>query len=48
MGPADGDPSWRHRQRHEIGVYQIFAEYPPACTSMSCFWILAMICSSSP
>lgn len=26
---ADGDPSWRHRQRHEIGVYQIFAEHPP-------------------
>ena len=26
---ADGDPCWRHRQRHEIGVYQIFAEHPP-------------------
>src|SRR5690348_1167881 len=26
---ADGDPGWRHRQRHEIGVYQIFAEHPP-------------------
>ncbi len=26
---ADGDPSWRHRQRHEIGVYQIFAKHPP-------------------
>lgn len=25
----EGDPSWRHRQRHEIGVYQIFAEHPP-------------------
>ena len=23
------DPSWRHRQRHEIGVYQIFAKNPP-------------------
>jgi aminoglycoside phosphotransferase (APT) family kinase protein len=23
------DPSWRHRQRHEITVYQIFAEHPP-------------------
>jgi aminoglycoside phosphotransferase (APT) family kinase protein len=27
--PADGDPSWRHRQRHEIGVYQVFARHPP-------------------
>ena len=26
---AEGDPSWRHRQRHEIGVYQIFARHPP-------------------
>jgi hypothetical protein len=26
---ADGDPGWRHRQRHEIGVYQIFAKHPP-------------------
>ena len=26
---ADGDPGWRHRQRHEIDVYQIFAEHPP-------------------
>jgi aminoglycoside phosphotransferase (APT) family kinase protein len=26
--PED-DPSWRHRQRHEIGVYQIFARHPP-------------------
>ncbi|HEY2309438.1 MAG TPA: aminoglycoside phosphotransferase family protein [Streptosporangiaceae bacterium] len=26
---ADGDPGWRHRQRHEIGVYKIFAEHPP-------------------
>jgi aminoglycoside phosphotransferase (APT) family kinase protein len=26
---ADGDPSWRHRQRHEIGVHQIFAKHPP-------------------
>jgi phosphotransferase family enzyme len=26
---ADGDPSWRHRQRHEIAVYQIFAKHPP-------------------
>ena len=26
---ADGDPGWRHRQRHEINVYQIFAEHPP-------------------
>jgi hypothetical protein len=26
---ADGDPSWRHRQRHEIGVYRIFARHPP-------------------
>jgi len=26
---ADGDPSWRHRQRHEIGVYRIFADHPP-------------------
>jgi aminoglycoside phosphotransferase (APT) family kinase protein len=25
----EGDPSWRHRQRHEIGVYQIFAQHPP-------------------
>jgi len=24
-----GDPSWRYRQRHEIGVYQIFARHPP-------------------
>ena len=23
------DPSWRHRQRHEIGVYQVFANNPP-------------------
>jgi aminoglycoside phosphotransferase (APT) family kinase protein len=23
------DPSWRHRQRHEIAVYQIFARHPP-------------------
>jgi aminoglycoside phosphotransferase (APT) family kinase protein len=23
------DPSWRHRQRHEIAVYQIFAKHPP-------------------
>jgi phosphotransferase family enzyme len=26
---ADGDPGWRHRQRHEIGVYQLFAKHPP-------------------
>jgi Phosphotransferase enzyme family len=26
---ADGDPGWRHRQRHEIGVYQIFDKHPP-------------------
>jgi aminoglycoside phosphotransferase (APT) family kinase protein len=25
----EGDPSWRHRQRHEIDVYQIFARHPP-------------------
>lgn len=25
----EGDPSWRHRQRHEIGVYQVFARHPP-------------------
>jgi len=25
----EGDPSWRHRQRHEIDVYQIFARNPP-------------------
>jgi len=25
----EGNPSWRHRQRHEIGVYQIFARHPP-------------------
>jgi hypothetical protein len=36
MGPRSDDPSWRHRQRHKIGVCQIFAEYPPPCTSMSC------------
>jgi hypothetical protein len=27
--PADADPLWRLRQRHEIGVYLIFAEHPP-------------------
>jgi hypothetical protein len=26
---ADADPQWRMRQRHEIGVYLIFAEHPP-------------------
>jgi hypothetical protein len=26
---AGTDPLWRLRQRHEIGVYLIFAEYPP-------------------
>jgi aminoglycoside phosphotransferase (APT) family kinase protein len=26
---ADTDPLWRLRQRHEIGVYLIFAEHPP-------------------
>lgn len=26
---ADADPLWRVRQRHEIGVYLIFAEHPP-------------------
>ena len=26
---ADGDPGWRHRQRHEIGVYQVFDKHPP-------------------
>jgi hypothetical protein len=26
---ADSDPGWRHRQRHEIGVYQIFARHHP-------------------
>src|SRR5215472_11924395 len=25
----EGDPSWRRRQRHEIGVYQLFARHPP-------------------
>ena len=25
----EGDPSWRHRQRHEIEVYQILARHPP-------------------
>ena len=25
----EGDPWWRHRQRHEIDVYQIFASHPP-------------------
>jgi aminoglycoside phosphotransferase (APT) family kinase protein len=25
----EGDPSWRHRQRHEINVYRIFARHPP-------------------
>ena len=25
----EGDPSWRHRQRHEIDVYRIFARHPP-------------------
>ena len=27
--PAEADPLWRLRQRHEIGVYLIFAEHPP-------------------
>ena len=26
---GDADPLWRLRQRHEIGVYRIFAEHPP-------------------
>jgi aminoglycoside phosphotransferase (APT) family kinase protein len=26
---VDADPLWRLRQRHEIGVYLIFAEHPP-------------------
>src|SRR5207245_2967229 len=26
---ADGDPGWRHRQRHETGGYQIFDKHPP-------------------
>jgi hypothetical protein len=25
----EGDPLWRHRQRHEIDVYQILARHPP-------------------
>ena len=25
----EGDPSWRHRQQHEIGVYRVFARHPP-------------------
>jgi aminoglycoside phosphotransferase (APT) family kinase protein len=24
-----GDPSWRHRHRHEIDIYRIFARHPP-------------------
>jgi aminoglycoside phosphotransferase (APT) family kinase protein len=26
---AEADPLWRYRQRHEIGVYAIFARHPP-------------------
>jgi len=26
---CDRDPSWRHRQQHEIGVYLVFAQHPP-------------------